>query len=447
MTTSISADVVVIGAGAVGAATAYELSKRGASVTVLEAGTAIGRGCSFANAGLLAPSHVEPLATPANVAAGLRYMLAPDGPFYVHPTPRLLPFFARLAAAAGPGRALALTARMQELAARSLRMHGDYAASGLETGFRHSGALDVFLTESGFQRAAGKYSDASDTSQLLSGAEARQLEPTLGDHAGAIYHPDEALCGSQDFVRSTLAAAERNGAQVVWDATVRQLQVEAGRIVAAETTRGRYTAENYVLAAGLESSGLCRSVGINLPMQGAKGYVVDIEPAGPAPNIPVLFKEHKVVATPYPDRLRFSGTLELGSDPHTHSERRIQAILDAGAHGLPRLKIRRTLQNWAGQRPCTADGVPALGRSRIRNNLVVAAGHGMWGLILAPITGELLAGGLLEGAPTLHEPAFSPDRFGLTRTRRSTRASQNTDSPITRRLAATYCLNNARSKP
>ena len=67
-------DVVVIGAGAVGASVAYELARRGASVTVVDEGPGVGGGCSYANAGLLSPSHVQPLATPANVAAGLRYM-------------------------------------------------------------------------------------------------------------------------------------------------------------------------------------------------------------------------------------------------------------------------------------------------------------------------------------------------------------------------------------
>ncbi|NJC22716.1 D-amino-acid dehydrogenase [Arthrobacter pigmenti] len=410
-----SADVVIIGAGAVGASIAYELSKRGASVIVLDGGKNIGNGCSYANAGLLAPSHVEPLATPANVAAGIRYMFSPGSPFYVRPTPRLVPWFARLVASASPRRVQALTARMRELATRSLQLHEEYAMAGLPTGFRKSGSLDVFLTEKHFHQTTGvlRSRPASPaTEEILSAVQARKLEPMLGEVAGAIYRPQEAQCGSQDFVRATLEAAEQFGARVFWNTQVHQLPLAGGRIAAADTNNGRFTADTYVVAAGLGSEKLCRGVGIRMPMAGAKGYVVDLAPDGPSPQIPLSFKELKVVATPYSDRLRLCGTLELGSDPEAMSARRIQAIRDAGHRGLPELKFRRTLQTWAGQRPCTADGVPSLGRSTTRPNLVVAAGHGMWGLVLAPVTGELIAQGILEAAPSLHEAAFSPDRFG-----------------------------------
>ncbi|GAB3266346.1 FAD-dependent oxidoreductase [Arthrobacter pigmenti] len=408
---STHADVVIIGAGAVGAATAYELARRGASVTVLEAGETVGTGCSYANAGLLAPSHVEPLTTPANVVDGLRYMFAPDSPFHVHPNPQLLPWFLRFAAASTPRRARAMTARLQELAEHSLRMHAKYSDDGMSTGYRHSGSMDVFLTDRQFDRARSSFDAGPSKASLLTAAEAGDLEPTLGPVAGAIHRPGEATCGSQEFVRAMLDGAERHGAAIHWGARVRQMETDRTGITGVSTDGGRFTADDYVIAAGLESDRLCRDAGIRMPLQGAKGYVVDLEVTGEVPQIPMLFKELKVVATPYRDRLRLSGTLELGGDPKSLNERRIQAIRDAGSRGLPRLNISRTIQTWAGQRPCTPDGVPVLGRSSKQPNLVVAAGHGMWGLVLGPVTGELVARGLLEAAPTLHEAAFSPDRF------------------------------------
>ena len=412
----IAADVVVIGAGVVGASIAYELAKRGASVIVVDAGQDVGNGCSYANAGLLAPSHVEPLATPANVVLGLRYMFRPGSPFYVHPSPRLVPWLARLAASAAPGRSQALTARLQEMAGRSLQLHQEYSEHGLQTGFRASGSLDVFSTERIFERASQALKMRGPSKQeILSAADARALEPTLGELAGAIYRPTEAQCSSLDFVRATLAAAEQNGARVLWGTSVHRLKLRSGRIAGVETSAGTIEGGTYVVAAGLGSERLCKSVGIKMPMQGAKGYVVDLDVGESAPRIPLTFKESKVVATPYPDRLRLCGTLELGGDRQVISQRRVQAIRKAGNRFLPDLTVKGTMQTWAGQRPCTADGVPSLGRSGARDNLIVAAGHGMWGLILAPVTGELVARGVIDAAPTLREPAFSPDRFGATR--------------------------------
>ncbi|QVQ50422.1 FAD-dependent oxidoreductase [Spiractinospora alimapuensis] len=410
-----SADVVVIGAGNVGAAIAYEVASRGASVIVVEAGEDVGNGCSYANAGLLAPSHVEPLTTPKNVLSGMRYMFQPDSPFHIHPAPRLAPFFARFVRSSGPGRARELTARMQELAMYSTNRHRDYAERGLDTGYRADGALDVFLTEKALSAAAGKLGSSVERSELLSADEAREREPALGEIAGAVLRPDEAQVGSQQFVRATLKAAEEHDAEIRWGTQARLLPAPHGRIRGVDTPDGRIVADTYVVAAGLGSSRLCANVGVNMPMEGAKGYVVDLELEGRGPAMPLSFREPKVVATPYADRLRLCGTLELGSDPRAVTASRVNTIRAAGHKGLPNLRVRRTIQTWAGLRPCTADGVPSIGRSAIRKELVVAAGHGMWGLVLAPVTGELIARGIVESAPTMHEAAFSPDRFGRTR--------------------------------
>ncbi|MDN5853172.1 MAG: FAD-binding oxidoreductase, partial [Actinomycetia bacterium] len=290
---------------------------------------------------------------------------------------------------------------------------------GLDTGYAANGAMDVFLTEKGFERAAAKHNPAVGV--LLSAAEARDREPTLGDIAGAIWRPDEAQVGTQQFVRATLKGAEDHGAQVRWG-TAARLATAGDRIAGIDTADGRITAGTYIIAAGMGSAALCESAGIRMPMEGAKGYVVDIEVAGAAPQIPLSFRESKVVATPYADRLRLCGTLELGSDPRAVNAQRVEAIRTAGRRGLPNVTTRRTIQTWAGLRPCTADGVPSIGRSNIARDLIVAAGHGMWGLVLAPVTGDLIARGIIESAPTLHEAAFSPDRFGRTR-----RASSHQD--------------------
>ncbi len=425
-TRSTSADVVVIGAGTVGASVAYETARRGASVIVLDEGADIGNGCSYANAGLLAPSHVEPLTTPANVLAGMRYMLQPDSPFHVHPTPRLAPWFARFVRSSGATRARELTARMRELAVHSTRMHAEYAERGLDTGYRANGALDVFLTERAFNQAIPDPHADVEQSEVLTGEEAREREPTLGPAAGAIFRPDEAQVGSQQFVAATLRAAQSHGARVRWGTRANLVPATRGRIAGVDTPDGRIIADTYVVAAGLGSSHLCESVGIRMPMEGAKGYVVDVELSGDGPRIPLSFRESKVVATPYSDRLRMCGTLELGGHPRSVSAPRVAAVRAAGRRGLPGVRIRRTLQTWAGLRPATADGVPSIGRSVLRRDLVVAAGHGMWGLVLAPATGELLARGIVDDAPTMHEAAFSPDRFGSPRRFSSRAAGRST---------------------
>ncbi|MFD1718115.1 NAD(P)/FAD-dependent oxidoreductase [Georgenia deserti] len=412
-------DVVVIGAGTVGASIAYELSRRGVGVVVLDEGPDIGNGCSYANAGLLAPSHVEPLTTPANVRAGLRYLFTPDSPFHMHPSPRLVPWFARFVRASGPERARQLTARMQELARHGVRLHADYAERGLETGYEQRGSLDVYLTERAFERAR-----PGAPAERLDGNDARAMEPLLGSVAGAVHWPDDAQVGTQQYLRAVLGQAQEHGAEVRWGTRARLVPRSDGRIASVDTAGERITAHTYVVAAGLGSSRLCAQVGVRMPMEGAKGYVIDLDGQGPRPSRPLALREPKVVVTPYSDRVRLCGTLELGGDPATTTMSRLEAIRAAGRRGLPGLGDRSTVQTWAGLRPCTADGVPALGRSGIRKDLVVATGHGMWGLVLAPVSGDLIARGIADSAPTMHEAAFSPDRFGAAR--RFRRAEEST---------------------
>lgn len=408
----LGADIVVIGGGAIGASIAYESARRGASVLVLDGAAGPGAGCSYANAGLLSPAHVEPLATPKNVAAGVQFLFSPRSPFHVHPDPRLVPWLVRFVRSASPSRVRRLTSRMHGLASQSLRLHADYAAQGLDTGFQQRGALDVHLTERGWDRArAARH--ASPGAEWLEADEARELEPSLGRLAGAVYHREDAQVGSRSFVRSTLEAARCHGARVSWGAPVTRLVRDGARLTGVETAEGTVGAGHVVLAAGLGSTALGRTVELRLPLRGAKGYVVDLEVATGAPRIPVTFKERRVVATPYTDRLRLCGTLELGDDTAAVNQRRVLAIRDAGRLGLPRLDVRRTLETWAGLRPSTPDGVPALGRTERADNLVVATGHGMWGVVLAPVTGELVARSIVEDAPVLAEPDFSPDRFAL----------------------------------
>lgn len=341
-------------------------------------------------------------------------MLRPDSPFYVSPDPRLVPFLTRFTASARPRRVRLLTERLRELAVRSLQMHERYAEDGLTTSFRRTGMMDVFLTEARFSSAMEALRRNRDALpyEVLTAAEARTAEPTLGRIAGGLLRPDEAHCDSREFVESMLRAAELHGARIQWGTSARRLTSRQGRIVAVETDAGPLCAGTFVVAAGMSSQSLCRSVGIRLPMRAGKGYVVDVEVDGPRPRIPLSVREPRVVATPYPDRLRMCGTLELSTSGDRVSPRRVQAIRDGIARTLPELRTGRTLQTWAGQRPCTADGVPVIGSSRDHRNLVVATGHAMWGLTLGPVTGELVAQGLLEGAPVLHDAALSPDRFG-----------------------------------
>jgi D-amino-acid dehydrogenase len=392
----VEPEVVVVGGGAIGVSAAYELARRGVRVTLLERGE-LGDGCSAGNAGLVCPSHSHPLATPAALAEGLRSLPHSDSPLSIRPRRSTLGWLARFAAACRADRAERATDAIRALSVASLELHAELA--GLGTGFERRGTLSVYETEARF--AAGRIEAVRSglTSRILSPREARELEPALGGGiAGAVFFPDEGHLDPLRYVRAIGEAAARAGADV-------QTGIEVHSLAPFETSGGRLRPRTVVLAAGVWTARLAR-----VPITGGKGYHVDLEPVDGDPRVPLLLQEARSAVTPLGDRLRLAGTLEVAGLDARPNPARIEAMRRAAARVLGSDR-RAVLDIWTGLRPCAPDGLPVIGRPSAQRELVLATGHAMKGLSLAPVTGRLVAE-LIAGEPPSHDLApFSPDRF------------------------------------
>jgi D-amino-acid dehydrogenase len=411
----VKVEVLIVGGGAVGAACALELARGGVDVTLLERGSELAAGCSSGSAGLLCPSHAAPLATPAALRLGLRWMLRPDSPFYLRPRPGLLPWLALFVAACGPERAAAATKLVRTLAVESLALHAELAEK-LDTGFERRGVLNVYETEKGLVAGRGEAEEYQTElglpAQVLDADQARELEPALGSTlAGAVYYAEEAHCDPSRLVHALGQAATEAGAEVRTGVEVLGLRVERGRVAVVETTAGIVRPQMVVLAAGAWTRLLARELGLFLPLEGGKGYHVELDLLLGAPRIPVFLQEVRVIATPLAERLRLSGTLELAGLDLRVDRRRVDAIATAGRKALPGLADAGVRAVWRGLRPCTPDGLPAVGRTRVADNVVFATGHAMMGITLAPLTGRLVAALVAGGDPGIDLSPLDPDRF------------------------------------
>lgn len=407
-----SSEIAVIGGGAVGVSVAYELARAGASVTLFEERPDVGEGCSWGSAGLIAPSHSVPLATPRAIVEGISQTLRPTGSFAVVPRRQVVPWLGRFVRAAlSPGAVEAGTRVMGELCVQGLDLHREWYRRGIESGFRESGVLYV-------QRTVGRARQARTRAQrqtaqgldanALSGEEAQRFERALLSPQGAVFYPGDAMCDAPAFVKGVANAAREHGATVRLSSRVRSLAPSSGDMI-VELEGETHRAKSVVIASGTGSSALLAHLARPLPLTEGRGFAVELEPADSDPAVPLFIEEDRVLATPLPGRLRVSGVLIIGSRnarADTARARALNTILGRSVRGISDARI---LRRWTGLRPMSPDGLPIIGSLTGDSSVLAATGHGMMGMTLAPITGVLVRRILEHGeAPD----AVSPARFG-----------------------------------
>lgn len=411
-------DVVVVGGGAIGLATAWFLSQRGASVLVLDH-SVLDRGTSTGNGGWIVSSHIVPLAAPKVVAQGLAMLLDPRSAFYIRPRPSpelicWLWWFRGHCTEAHLDRAAPLFTVLNALS------HGLYrrfaAMDDFDFGYEERGLLDVFRDEATFVKGQRSAADLQTrfglATEVLDRAATLALEPGLVDDVvGGLLHAQDAHIDPARFVGSLRRAVEAAGVEVRSGVEVTGFQTEGRRVTALVTSAGEVPAGEVVLAAGTWSGRLAGTLGLRIPMEAGKGYSITVPRQEGMPSRPLRLAEAKVAFTPMGDQVRFAGTLELAGIDPTVSGPRVEGILAGIRSYLRHDGPWEQTPPWVGLRPCTPDGLPCIGRPAAWDNLVLATGHATVGMTLAPATGHLVAQIVGDETPDIEHPLLSPDRF------------------------------------
>ncbi|MEE9517443.1 MAG: FAD-dependent oxidoreductase, partial [Candidatus Adiutricales bacterium] len=374
---------------------AYYLAQQGFEVKLLEAGE-ICAGASFGNAGLILPSHIEPLATPNALGQGLRGLLNPESPFYIKPrlSLSLASWLWRFRAASKEERVRVSMGLLQSLSSRSVELYRELAKlTGMAFGYEELGSLHLFNTSRGHR-------DARTSKDLMRtfGIEARLMTPDeinalniRAEVRGGLYFPGDSHLVPADFVVQLGKAAVDSGVDIRTGTEVLGFETSGPKVTAVKTTRGDFQPDQIVLAGGAWSPELSRALKLRLPIQPAKGYSLTYQSPENPPSIPVMLSEARVAVTPMGRFIRFAGTLELAGHDMSINERRINTIMRQAAQYLPWTKRLELVEIWRGLRPCTPDGLPVISRPGRYENLIVAAGHATIGMVLGPVTGLLVA--------------------------------------------------------
>jgi D-amino-acid dehydrogenase len=287
----------------------------------------------------------------------------------------------------------------------------------LDFGFQTQGILMLCNSEKG-ERDEIELAREAETlgveAKVLTAKQINELDPGIQTCArGGVYYPGDCHMDPGKFVQALSRYVEQKGVKILPSRETLGFERADGKITAIHTSRGRLTADEFVLAGGAWSAQLCCDLGIRLPVQPAKGYSVTIESPPRRMRVPSILKESKVAITPIGEKLRFAGTLELAGLDLSINRRRVDAILNAVPRYLAGIHPDdyKQIQPWAGLRPCSPDGLPFVGRMRNCQNLVAATGHAMLGLSLAPITGKLVAELLAQKKTSIDINLLNPNRF------------------------------------
>ena len=404
-------DVAIIGGGVIGVASAVELARRGAQVTVLEKDR-VGHGCSYGNAGWLAASQAAPLANPHMLMKSFKWMLDPESPLYIQP--RLDPAFARwlieFLLASRSSKYDRGVAALVELCRVSVDMWEDVAKRAPESfGFERHGLLSVFEKSSSIEAAKAAVDLARQSgvrAERWTSDEVRDKEPSVvGPQVGGYFYPDDAHCEPYRAVKALEAEARALGVRFLEGTEVYRI-ADGASAKRLTTTRGEIAAGQIVIATGPWSESLGEMLGIRLPVIGAKGYSIVLPRTDPHPTRSIYLIERKVAVNPHRDALRIAGTLELVRHDFSINSRRVNVILRGAKAMLNIGESAEPREIWRGLRPCTPDGMPLIGRARGHGDVWLATGHQMAGLKAAPATGLLLAQ-LMSG----EKPRFDPEPF------------------------------------
>ena len=409
-------DVLIIGGGAIGLATALALLDAGRGVRILEAG-AVGGGASHGNCGTITPSHAPPLAAPGVVAQALRWMFTPDAPLYLKPRvdPALWHWLLRFAARCNPRdwrqSTQARAALLNDARARLADWVGRY---GLQCEFEEEGLDYVFRDPRRFQQ----YVDESVVlktfgiaTQVFGGTDYEREEPAmLPGVAGAIRFPGDARLRPDRYVAELARVVRERGGVIEEQCRVDRLEPTSDGVRLA-TSQGERKGGEAVIALGAWTPAFARRLGIRAPIQPGKGYSITYSRPARVPRHPMVLKDRSVCVTVWDSGFRLGSTMEFSGHDDTLNATRL-AALERGAREFLREPVGAEVhERWCGWRPMTWDDLPLLGRAPGQRKVWIAAGHGMLGISMSTATGQLMAD-LMTGRPPAFDPSpYRPERF------------------------------------
>ena len=362
-------DVAIAGGGLIGGSIALELARAGLRVGLFDSQEP-GQEASWAGAGILSPAP-ESAAMVSLVPLGKASMA-------------IYPEFVRM---------------VEEL-------------SGQSAGYRPKGTLQALFSRNAREELStviALHHGLGLKAEPLRAEDARELEPSLSEDLEAgVLRPDEASVDNRALTQAVLEAARRSGVQFFPASGAAAIWCEGKQCVGLHLNQDRIEARWTVIAAGCYSASI-EGVAPYAPVRPAKGQMIALR-ADDLEIERVLWSE-KIYLVPRNDgRILAGATVEYTGFEKSLTAGGIEKVLAGAIELSPGLAAARVEETWAGLRPDSPDHLPILGPTDI-DGLLIATGHFRGGILLAPITAQLVSEWVTQKRVSVDWDRFSPMRF------------------------------------
>ena len=414
--------IVVLGAGVIGVTTAYYLARRGHAVTVLEEHRETAMGTTHANGGQISVSHPESWAAPEVPRMLLRSLRQVDAPIRVNLSwdPAMWSWglsFLRNCTAHRRRRHTAAIARLAVYSQRQL--HDLCSETDIDFAHHVSGTLHLFTDPGDLERAsrlAQARRQFGIAQQLLDRDACVTIEPALADVAsrlcGGIYAPADESGDAFLFTQELARVCAQQDVAFQYGTRALGFEQDSRGIRAVITDQVHVSADCFIVALGIGSSTLLRSLGIRAPIYPVKGYSATLPVADrhAVPDVNIIYEARRIVTSRLGTRLRIAGGADVVGYDGQLDVNRAKAVLSPAFALFPRLGDREEAVYWAGLRPMTPDGPPILGPTPYRN-LFLNTGHGSLGWTLACGSARAVADLVSGSTPEVDIQDYAFTRF------------------------------------
>lgn len=407
--------VTIVGAGIVGICCALSLQERGSKVRLIDRG-APGQETSFGNAGVISPWSIIPQAMPGIWKSIPGMLLDPSGPLAVSSSfwPKMIPWGVRFLAKSNENSTRQTADAMDILCNPSVMLFRRHLqGSGCEELVVDSYYVHAFrkmekarLSDIGYAIRQQKGAEL----ELVGSQDLRRLEPALSpDFKAAILIKGQARALCPGRIGQVLAEkAERQGAKIIRAEVTGFIRDRKGWTL--ETNNDPISTQKIVLAAGVWSGDLLKSLGLKMPLAAERGYHVEFASPEVALNNSVMDVDAKIVASSMLGGIRVAGWSEFAAIDASADPRKEKLLAKRARVMLPDLNPN-AMTTWMGRRPSFPDSLPALGQIKDQPGLYAAFGHSHYGLMMAPKTGEIIADIVTGVPPNTDLAPFNIHRF------------------------------------